>query len=564
MDGLDNDVLIIGAGPVGLTLANELAKRGVRVRIVDKANAIREVSKAMILHVRTQEALDKVGIMPHVVAEGEPLREVSVRAYGKHIGSWHLDDLDSPHPHPIMLGQNRTQHLLLDHLNEQGVEVEWNTEATSLQINEKGATITLQHIGTPSVATEDPKAKEETIRVGYVVGCEGSNSLVRKTLGLTFEGERYTGEQFIQADCNIKWTLPRGRSYLWLTEDGYMMLIEMPDNVVQIFISLPDASIVGQQTATQSQGAVEDTSATPTLEEIHHHFVRLTGIECELSNPIWLARYRTSHRYANQFSSGRAFVAGDAGHVHVPIGGQGMNTGIQDAFNLGWKLAGVINGIYQPDILKTYHIERHPVAESLIHGTDIAYRGVLHPSEFQQHAARQFGPFLIRQEGVQRTVRNILEELNITYPNTPLNMDRGGSTGPRPGERILDAPLIRWSDLANVSLFDVVRNVEWTLLLFAGRGREADYGTLSDLAIRIQKRYAPGISTHIIAPETSRPDGVSDTVSLLLDGETHLHEKYGVSQPIIYLLRPDQCVAFRSALQDTDKLDKYLQRVFAL
>ncbi len=152
----------------------------------------------------------------------------------------------------------------------------------------------------------------------------------------------------------------------------------------------------GAQAAAGQLGAVKSTSEVPTLDEIQRHLTELSGFACRLSDPTWLARYRTSHRYANRFSEGRAFIAGDAGHVHVPIGGQGMNTGIQDAFNLGWKLAGVAKGALRPEVLESYQAERHPVAESLIKGTNLAYTGILSPSQARQYAARLFGPFLIR------------------------------------------------------------------------------------------------------------------------------------------------------------------------
>ena len=154
----DIDVFIVGAGPVGLTLANELARRKVRVRIIEKLPSIREVSKALILHVRTQEVLDKVGIMAGAQAEAQPLREVVVHGYGKHIGSWHLDGITGRHQHPLIIGQNRTQHLLSDLLNQRGVQVEWNTEALQLALDDSGAILTLRH--TDPSATQP---KEETL-----------------------------------------------------------------------------------------------------------------------------------------------------------------------------------------------------------------------------------------------------------------------------------------------------------------------------------------------------------------------------------------------------------------
>jgi 3-(3-hydroxy-phenyl)propionate hydroxylase len=541
------DVLIIGAGPVGLTLANELRKRDVDVRIVEKQPAIREISKALIWHVRTQEALDKVGILQRGLAEAQPLKEVVMRAYGKRIGSWLFAEIDSPNPHAAIIGQNRTQHLLLDLLRERGGDVEWSSEVTAIAPDADGVTVTVLHGETTGTA-------QTTIRAKFVVGCEGANSIVRKTLGLTFEGQRYSGEQFIQADCKLRWTLPSGRSYLFLTDDGYMMVIEMPGGMARIFISLPDHDREAGARAASDQGAVEDISAAPTLDDIHANFLRLAGIEVELSDATWLARYRTSHRYANTFGVGRCFVAGDAGHVHVPIGGQGMNTGIQDAFNLGWKLAGVVRGDYRRELLDTYSAERHPVAKALIAGTDRSYRGVLHPSELQQRLVRMFGPFIVKTQMAQTTMATILEELNIAYDASPLNNDLKGAAGPKPGHRApVDAPVVRWPGRETVLLADITRTIEWALLVFCGdaQHREAEPAQPETLPQALRQHITP----FHITTSTAAPSVAGYTV--LIDGEEHLHRAYGVTNPAFFLLRPDGVVAMRGPGFDLRALRSY-------
>jgi 3-(3-hydroxy-phenyl)propionate hydroxylase len=551
----DTDVLVLGAGPVGLTLANELARYGVTPRIVDKAPGIREVSKAMILHVRTQEVLDKVGVAERLVAEAEPLTEVVVHAYGKHIGSWDLDGIDSPYRHPVIVGQNRTQHALQDRLNTQGVTVEWNTEAVAVEIGDEDVTTTLKVTDPNTGSTTD-----EIVRSRYVVGAEGSNSLVRRSLNLKFEGDRYTGEQFIQADCRIKWALPKGRSYLFLTAVGYLMVIEFPDDIVRIFVSLPDApDSVGARDAAGQVGAVESATEQPTLQEIQTHLSELSGFACSLSDPIWLARYRTSHRYADRFGRGRAFIAGDAGHVHVPIGGQGMNTGIQDAFNLGWKLAGVAKGELQPGILETYHAERHPVAESLIKGTDFAYKGILSPSQARQNAVRLFGPFLIRNPAVETFMRDTLEELKVFYPESPLNLDLGGTRGPKPGERVLDATLVRASTLTTVTLTELTRTTSWTLLLFAGLGSSAQVDRIEALAARITDRFGARVAPWLVVADKTAPTGDP----WLLDTLHLAHDRYGVVQAAFILLRPDTYIAARGPIAEADRLIAHLDSIFA-
>jgi 2-polyprenyl-6-methoxyphenol hydroxylase-like FAD-dependent oxidoreductase len=436
---------------------------------------------------------------------------------------------------------------LADLLRERGAEVEYDTEAVALDpgTDTASASVTLRKAG----------SGEEVVRAKYVVGCEGSNSLVRKTLGLTFEGERYAGEQFIQADCKIAWSLPSGRAYLFLTDDGYLMVIELPGGLVRIFISLPDADGSGQAAAAAQLGAVEDLSAQPSLDDIREQLLRLTGFDAELSGATWLARYRTSHRYANTFGKGRCFIAGDAGHVHVPIGGQGMNTGIQDAFNLGWKLAGVCANRYRPDILETYDAERRPVAKALLDGTDRSYRGILHPSELQQRMVRMFGPFVMKTDVAQEFMAATLEELSIAYDETPLNRDLGGSTGPKAGERArIDAPGVRASDKQTVLLADVTRQAEWTLLVFGGApGRQ---GAAPSLPAALSARFADLVTCVFVTVDAAPAPLAGFTT--LIDLEEHLHESYGVRAPAVYLVRPDGVVALRSPGSDIAPVVAYL------
>ena len=398
------------------------------------------------------------------------------------------------------------------------------------------------------------------IHARYVVGCEGSNRLVRQTAGFSFEGERYSGEQFIQADCRIRWALPKGRSYLFLTSVGYLMMIEMPRDVVRIFISLPDAESAGSAEAAKQLGAVESMAEQPKLEEVADHLTRLSGFACDLSDPIWLARYRTSHRYADRFRKGPLFVSGDAGHVHVPIGGQGMNTGIQDAFNLGWKLAGVLKRELHETVLESYNAERHPVAEGLIRGTDFAYRGILHPSEMRQRAARMIGPFLIRSSRVQGFMRETLEELSIAYPKSALNLDLGGAKGPAPGERMLDAPLVRAADQATTSIWAEAPTDAWALLIFAGSA--PDKVKLRDLATEIQRDYGGRIRLLVITPSATVPAEWAAVDALMLDVLSRAHDRYGVNGCACFLLRPDTVVAVRAPIAEWDQVSQHLSAIF--
>jgi len=391
------------------------------------------------------------------------------------------------------------------------------------------------------------------------VGSEGSNSVIRKGLNLTFEGGRYEGEQFIQADCKIRWTMPKGVSYLFLTPEGYMMVIEMPDDIVRVFISLPDTPANVETALAHEAGAAEDKSDVPSLAEIQTNLIKLSGVEAELSDPTWLARYRTSHRYANKFCVKRAFIAGDAAHVHVPLGGQGMNTGIQDGFNLGWKLSYVLKGWARPELLDTYDAERHPVAKALIEGTDRGYKTILHPSEIAQSLVRKFGPFLLSKSVLRTRLMETLEEIRIGYPDSSLSEDHRGSTGVVAGERAPDALVVRQSDCETLRIHVLLQGVQWTLLAFAGyHPRPEDLQALQATRTRITERYSRQIKRYLVVQRAL--EGVGNLETTVVDAELFAHDHFGLVEPALILVRPDGYLAFRGRVGDAELLQAYLDK----
>ena len=526
-------VLVVGAGPVGLVFASEMARYGMQVRIVDKAPGTKEISKALILHVRTQEVLDAMDISHEPQALSSPLRRVEIIGYGKHLGHGWLDGVNSPYPHPIILGQNVTERILQQHLNGLGVHVEWQTEAVALMQDADGVSVTIRNAA----------GQEEAVRAQYVLGADGTHSFVRQNAGLEFIGQRYEGQAFIQSDSKIRWSLPRGSSYLWFTEQGYMMVIAMPNDIVRTFISVPDT---------------DSAKRTTTLEEVNETLNRLGGVDATLYDPVWVALYRVNHRAAPAFRSGRVFIAGDAAHEHVPIGGQGMNTSIQDAFNLAWKLAYVMKGHARPSLLDTYNAERHPVAESLLSGTDQAYSRLLKAGDVAKYAVRALGPTLLASDTIRNKMREVLEEIGIHYRKGPITGDFGGSSGPEAGDRALDATVVDVPSKESKPLRDFFRGGHWTLLGFSGQGAsDAEINDLSLLLAKIAGSYGGLLKTFLIVgglPVRERKPG------MLLDPMLQVHEQFGVTHPCLYLIRPDWYVAFRGAPADSSQLEANLDR----
>jgi len=289
---------------------------------------------------------------------------------------------------------------------------------------------------------------------------------------------------------------------------------------------------------------------------------KIADPEAELSAPTWFNRFRAGHRLADRFREGRAFLAGDAGHVHVPIGGQGMNYGMHDAFNLAWKLAAVIQGHARPGLLDTYSTERHAVDASLVQGTDRAFHTMVEPHTAVRLALKFLGPVLLRLPVLQHRIRDTLAEVHVGYPASPLSEDHGGSKGPSAGDRAPDARLTDLPKGETRQLFNLLQGTRWTFLLFAGADPTARNGSVwESLSATLGLRYGASLSTWLLlcgdSSAIERP--VANSVR---DDERDAHNRYGVgATPCLYLIRPDGYIGFRASLEDRHHLIAYLERI---
>ena len=410
---MSQNVLIIGAGPVGLTLAIELARYAVPVRIVEKAAHRTDKSKALVLWSRTLELLD------HQPAGSEPFREVGFKADAvnffageKRIGRVSMDSVETPYPYALMIPQSETERLLEERLNALGVRVEREVEAVSVSLRSDGADAMLRH----------PDGREERASADWLAGCDGAHSLVRHTVGATFAGETMDSDWML-ADVHMSgYPAPNTEASVYWHKDGVFVIFPISPGRYRLLANLPPSG--------------EAHPPTPTLEQVQAITDRRGPPGMTAFDPIWLAGFCINGRKVSSYRWGRAFLCGDAAHVHSPAGGQGMNTGMQDAFNLAWKLAAVAHGVCREMLLESYSAERSEVGEHVLADAQrLTIVGTMR-NPVAQTIRNAVGHLMLGLEPVQHAFANTMTEVSVGYPKSPLN----GSVlsgGPKPGTRVV-------------------------------------------------------------------------------------------------------------------------------
>jgi len=498
-----SQVLIVGAGPTGLVLAIWLTRLGVSVRIIDKTAEPGTTSRALVVHARTLEFYQQIGVADAAIAAGLPFRAVNLWTRGKHAARIVFGEIGtgiSPFPFMLILPQDRHEALLVDHLATLGIEVERRTELLDFADHDSHVEARLKR----------PDGTEEICQAAYIAGCDGAHSKVREELNPGFPGGTYA-HIFYVADVVATGPVFNGELHAALDEADFLGVFPMQGE--------GRARLVG---VVQPQSETKHESLT--WNDVSSQVFSRLGLNVSYIN--WFSTYHVHHRVAAHFRKGRAFLLGDAAHLHSPIGGQGMNTGIGDAVNLSWKLAAVLHGRADARLLDTYEPERIAFARRLVATTDRAFSLVTSNTPLARlvrlRIAPRLVPALMRLKKVRRLAFRTVSQTALNYRGTPLA--RGSAGALEGGDRL------PWLEAQNSPKapdnFTTLHTLEWQVHM---------YGTPDPALARFCE--SRNLNLHVFP---WRPEA----------GEKNLRENTA------YLVRPDGYIALAKA--NADSLATYL------
>ncbi len=513
---MDTDVLVVGAGPTGLMLANQLGRRGVGALILDRHTGPSLQTRALGVQARTLEIYSHLGIVEQALELGKRATGANMWAGGRRTARVPLGDIGrdmSPYPFLLILGQDDNERLLGEALRNRGMAIEWSTELVGLT----------QEADQVTAKLKQPDGTIREITAAWVAGCDGARSAVRELNGIAFQGAPY-GHVFFVADTRMTGPMVRDELNVYLWQDGFHLFFPMRGTDHWRIVGIVPPELRGRDDLTLGE-------VIPSIREE-------AGAGVTLQDCSWFSTYRIHHRRAERFRDRRCFLLGDAAHIHSPVGAQGMNTGLQDAYNLAWKLALVVTGRADATLLDSYAAERIPVARRLLRTTDRAFALIVSDSWLaglvRTRILARIAAFAMRRERIRKLAFRTISQTGIRYPDSPLSETLAGlpAGAPRAGDRFPWLRLKFQIDGPTEDLFQRLDDTRFNLVVI---GQPLPAGGAPD----------PGdlLRIHVV------PDDPANGRELA---------RARIRGPAFYLLRPDGHVGLAGARLDAGAVGRYL------
>jgi len=519
-------VLIVGAGPSGLMMAAQLLRYGILPIIIDNRQGPTNHSKALAVQARSLETYRQMGIIDKVLAGGKPGKGIAFYRNGEPGAQLRYDNVsnvDTPYPIILMYPQSSNERALLDYLTLNCCPVYWNTTLTGLSQTANNAIATIETNGQTQILTAD-----------WVIGADGSHSAVRKSQNIPFNGETYKN-LFYLIDGKLADRHEVDMIRVYLSDKGLVGFFPMPDEgYYRIIGNLPEGF----------KGNDEELKLSDVLPSLN----QIVGRELEVEDCRWLITYKLHHRMAENFRQGRCFLIGDAAHIHSPVGGQGMNTGLQDAYNLAWKLAMVVSGKAAESLLGSYAAERMPVAKRLLKSTDRAFTAAMSNGIFsrifKKYIMARLLHYLWSKDSIRKFFFLTVSQTGISYRDNKLSLHLSQAKKIKAGDRL---PCLKVYDEKKQEETDLH---QWCVkpgftLIVMGKVIEEE---LFKIAKWLTQSYNGQINFYYLPP-SAKNLGVFDVFEV------------GKNQHLSILVRPDMHIGYLNNAIDPDRMDRYMRDV---
>jgi 2-polyprenyl-6-methoxyphenol hydroxylase-like FAD-dependent oxidoreductase len=517
-----------------MTLALELHRFGLKCRIVDKTSAPTDKSKALVVWPRTLELFDRAGVADDFVAAGFWAKGATMYGNGKRLVHVNIHRDDTAFPRPLMIPQNETERVLNESLQRRGVRVEREVELIETRVQGENVVSTLRHAD----------GREEAVTNTWLAGCDGAHSTVRKQLAIPFAGE-FEPNDWMLADVHVDGAIAPDEISAYWHSQGVLIFFPMSPGRFRVIADL------GKAPGT-------DKPADPTLDEVQKLVDGRGPAGIRVHDPIWLSGFRIHERKVNDYQKGQAFLCGDAAHVHSPAGGQGMNTGMQDASNLAWKLALVHKGQAKTSLLASYTNERSAVGDMVLRDAGLFTRVAMIRNPVLQFMRNHMMALAGKLTAVQDRAISQLTEMAVHYPDSPLTADDPGDAWHgevSAGDRLPDAELQDAATGKTVRLLKSIGGKEHTLLAIVDEKSEQ---TFADQAAALADEFGGLLQLVVVVPSVAGSSRGNIAAKTLVDSQGQLRNRLGVRGAAIALVRPDGYIGFRGHSQSWPALREHL------